>query len=908
MQLSRRSSRSSGLHTPPYLYNATGTLAARPSITNAPSAVSAGQSISVTASTGVTKFSLIKMSGLTHTLNSDLHYVRVPFTGGANGQYQLALHHNINVLTPGYWMLFAVNGAGVPSVAKVIQVSTSTRPTVAMVGNQSNVIGETANLAIAANDPTGETLTYSATGLPSGLTINSATGIISGTFNTAATVTVTVTVRDASNETATTSFVWTVNTVGANAGVRYEYYEGLWATLPNFSALTPMKTGTVASFNLTPRNRDNQFAFRFVGKLNIATAGSYTFFTSSDDGSQLFINNALVVNNDGVHGVLEAQGSVSLNAGEHDIAVTFFEQSGGETLTVSYQGPGLAKQTIPTTALFNVAAPVNVTNPGAQTTALATAVNLQIQASGGSGALSYGATGLPAGLTINAASGRITGTPTTIGIANVRVTAADARGTSSNADFTWTIQAPSLVLNSIAASPKPVSTAITFTTSVTNAVNPRFKWLWGDGTAETAYASATTITKNYTTPGIYVAKVTATDDRGLEISQQFTQIIHLPLTANRPAVSMNLAYETRSNANARVWVVNQDNDSVSAFDTVTNAKLAEITVGRVPRAIALAPNGRVWVVNKGAATLSVIDATTLAVIQTIALPYASQPFGLVFSPTGNAAYLALEAAGKVCKLDVVTGAITGTANVGLNVRHLSVSSDGSKVYATRFITPSLPGEATASVNVANGGGEILNLDAATMTLATIIRLQHSNEPDTESGARGIPNYLGPAVLSPDGVNAWTPSKQDNLARGTLRDGRHLTFESALRSIASHVNLTTNTEDYGGRLDFNNAGIASTGVFDRYGATLFVALEGSREVVVVDAHGKRERFRLDVGRAPQGLALSPDNTRLYVNNFMERTVSVFDVSKVINEGAVSAPLLTTWNAVATEKLSAPVLQG
>jgi mono/diheme cytochrome c family protein len=195
-----------------------------------------------------------------------------------------------------------------------------------------------------------------------------------------------------------------------------------------------------------------------------------------------------------------------------------------------------------------------------------------------------------------------------------------------------------------------------------------------------------------------------------------------------------------------------------------------------------------------------------------------------------------------------------------------------------------------------------------MAIAATIRLQHSNEPDTESSGRGIPNYLGPAVLSPDGVNAWTPSKQDNIARGVLRDGNQLTFDSAVRSIASHLNLSNNTEDYAGRIDFNNGGIASTGVFDRFGTTLFVALEGSREVVVVDAHGKRERFRLDVGFAPQGLTLSPDSTRLYVNNFMSRTVSVFDVNQVVNAGAVSAPLVATWNAVATERLTAQVLNG
>ena len=57
-------------------------------------------------------------------------------------------------------------------------------------------------------------------------------------------------------------------------------------------------------------------------------------------------------------------------------------------------------------------------------------------------------------------------------------------------------------------------------------------------------------------------------------------------------------FETRATGNARLWVVNPDNDSVTVFDAVTNAKLAEVGVGTAPRAIAVAPNGRIWVTNR----------------------------------------------------------------------------------------------------------------------------------------------------------------------------------------------------------------------------------------------------------------------------------------------------------------------
>jgi endo-1,4-beta-xylanase len=84
---------------------------------------------------------------------------------------------------------------------------------------------------------------------------------------------------------------------------------------------------------------------------------------------------------------------------------------------------------------------VTVTNPGAQTGAVGTAASLQIHAtdSASGQTLSYSAAGLPAGLSVNSATGAITGTPTTAGTYNVTVTAADSTGASGSASFTWTI-------------------------------------------------------------------------------------------------------------------------------------------------------------------------------------------------------------------------------------------------------------------------------------------------------------------------------------------------------------------------------------------------------------------------------------------------------------------------------------
>ncbi|MFJ1758290.1 M4 family metallopeptidase [Kitasatospora sp. NPDC088134] len=80
-----------------------------------------------------------------------------------------------------------------------------------------------------------------------------------------------------------------------------------------------------------------------------------------------------------------------------------------------------------------------VTSPGNQSTALNGTVNLQIAATGGTAPLSYSATGLPTGLSINASTGKITGTATAAGTYNVTVTAKDAANKTGTASFTWTV-------------------------------------------------------------------------------------------------------------------------------------------------------------------------------------------------------------------------------------------------------------------------------------------------------------------------------------------------------------------------------------------------------------------------------------------------------------------------------------
>lgn len=135
-------------------------------------------------------------------------------------------------------------------------------------------------------------------------------------------------------------------------GLAYAYYEGNWHRLPDFEKLTPAATGTASAFGLSVRMRDDGFALRFTGYLQVPIDGTYTFYLVSDDGSRLWIGPDLVVDHDGLHSACEMSGQIILKAGKHPIIVAHFEAGGAQHLEVSYAGPGIAKQPVPASALW----------------------------------------------------------------------------------------------------------------------------------------------------------------------------------------------------------------------------------------------------------------------------------------------------------------------------------------------------------------------------------------------------------------------------------------------------------------------------------------------------------------------------------------------------------------------------
>ena len=981
--------RDAELFTPPNLFNADGTLATRPTLGTAPSAIGVATTFTVTGTPGIQKFSFIKMSAITHSVNTDLRYLSLPFTEVSPGTYQITAHSSLNVMTPGYWMLFGLNTAGAHSVAKTILVDAINAVNVAVPGNQASYINQPALLQMVGSGPAGSVFTWSATGLPNGLAIAPATGLISGTPTALGTFPVHVNATDG-NTSDFADFTWTIQpatfsqnfaTFAGATGLTLNGNSALTAGVLRLTANVANQVGSAFLSSPLTIGPNTSFNTRWVFRVHGSADGAdgLTFVLQGIGANAIGavgaglgydgLGQSLAVEVDNFAGTGDPNANhlgVLSNGASTTHLATFtpgwdLEDGLSHTVWVEYDGPAnqlrvYAAQGVVTTRpataamtltvdlpalvgsqawfgftgatggqfnnhdieswslsvnAFALPAPPVLTAPGNQTTVLGGTVNQQMQATDPNGdLLTWSATGLPTGLSINSASGLISGTPTVAGAFSPTITVTDGNTTPVSASFTWSIDGV-LTVQPLSGTAVIAGTTVSLTAQASGGLNPQYGWNFGDGSPDTGFSSSSSTSHLFGTPGRYLVTVTVRDDTAREVTASYRQAVYAPLTAARPTASSSIAYEDRASANDRLWIANQDNDTVSIFDAVTRAKLAEANVGRAPRTLAIAADGRVWVANAEAATITILRPD-YSVAQTVALPRGSRPFGVVFDPAGANAYVALEHGGKILKLNPTTGATVASLDVGLNVRHLSVTADGARLLATRFVTPRLPGEETASVQTTAGavkyGGEVLAINTATFALDATTILEHSEQPDTSNSGKGIPNYLGAAAISPDGQSAWVPSKQDNIKRGTLRSGGVLTHDMTVRSIASRIVLASGLEDTAGRIDFDNAGIASASAFDPNGIFLFTALEGSREIAVSDAWAKQEILRFDAGRAPQGLVLSPDGRTLYTHNFMDRTVTVHDLNALANGATLPPPAPVVLNCVATEKLTSTVLLG
>jgi predicted alpha/beta superfamily hydrolase len=131
-------------------------------------------------------------------------------------------------------------------------------------------------------------------------------------------------------------------------GLKYSYYEGVWDSVPDFSKLTPKKTGTTETLDLNFALKKDSFGVRFEGYLHITKKDLYDLWIVSDDGSKVYLNNELLFDNDGLHSAdTPVVKAIPLNPGYYPLRIDYFERTGDQSVTLGSATVGKKMQALP---------------------------------------------------------------------------------------------------------------------------------------------------------------------------------------------------------------------------------------------------------------------------------------------------------------------------------------------------------------------------------------------------------------------------------------------------------------------------------------------------------------------------------------------------------------------------------
>lgn len=134
-------------------------------------------------------------------------------------------------------------------------------------------------------------------------------------------------------------------------GLKVRCYTGAWEKLPDFATLQPTATLTGTAITTPPTMPAEDFGLQFEGWLVAPTRGVYRLALATDDGSRLWLDGKLVVDNDGLHGASEVWIDAPLAAGPHHLRLDYFQHLGGRDLSLKWVGPGVPLQAVPLEAL-----------------------------------------------------------------------------------------------------------------------------------------------------------------------------------------------------------------------------------------------------------------------------------------------------------------------------------------------------------------------------------------------------------------------------------------------------------------------------------------------------------------------------------------------------------------------------
>ena len=327
----------------------------------------------------------------------------------------------------------------------------------------------------------------------------------------------------------------------------------------------------------------------------------------------------------------------------------------------------------------------------------------------------------------------------------------------------------------------------------------------------------------------------------------------------------------------RLYVLCQQSNEIRVLDAATYAVVKNIPVGRTPRGFSLSPSGdRLFVTNSWDDTLSVIDTAKLAVIAT--WPVGAEPSGVVEDRAGKHLFVANRISNDIAVLDAETGEEQKRLLGGRGASYLTLSPDGSRIYATHIYPNPLPLR-TGFENRTAPESEITVIDAARAvvldriplhSVAGVFHIAFSTDGRLGVVAQYHPKNLVPlAHLEHGGAFAHTLTlfgadigKPVEVPLDELERYAAQPFGVAIASDKSHIYVSC-------------GGSEMVTVIDVPRLMHFIHTHAGPYVQDLSASGNYVVARIPVGRNPRGLALTRDGRRLLVANRLDDTLSVID---------------------------------
>lgn len=344
------------IFSPPYLF-----AGARPVISSAPASAQYGTTISVGTpeAASIARVAITALGSLTHAQNWNERYVPLAYTVGS-GILNVTIPTSANIVPPGYYLLWIVNGSGVPSVARFLQVSGSASappaPTgLTAVGNVGRVdlTWNAATLATSYNVKRSTT-----SGGPYSTIIN-----VSGTSHSDTAVTGGTTYHyvvsgvnsagEGPNSAQASATPSTPPAPGTGTGLRGRYYNNI-----DFTSLKRTRTDATVNFNWGTGGPvggvgGDTFSVRWNGEVQPQFTQTYTFYTVTDDGVRLWVNGQLIIDRWFDQGATEWSGSISLNAGQrYLIQMDYYDNTGSASAQLLWSSPSQTKEVVPRTQLY----------------------------------------------------------------------------------------------------------------------------------------------------------------------------------------------------------------------------------------------------------------------------------------------------------------------------------------------------------------------------------------------------------------------------------------------------------------------------------------------------------------------------------------------------------------------------